>query len=65
VFFKLFVQKLTFAARSEGNLHFDRVNVDQRQKSINTSYNDLVNLSQVCCLPDTCFVCDDESSKHG
>ena len=38
---------MLIAARSEGNLHFDRVNVDQRQKGINDSYYDLVNLSQV------------------
>ena len=45
------------AARSETNLHFDRDNVKQRQKSIDSSYNDLVNLSQVRDHPDLYLVC--------
>lgn len=36
-----------FLARSQGNLHFDRVNVDQRQQSINNSYKELIRLGQV------------------
>jgi len=49
----------TVIARSEGNLHFDRDNVDQRQKSLNNAYKDLVNLSQVCPSADDLCIYDE------
>ena len=37
-----------FAVRSKANLHFDKDNVETRQKGLSTQYSKLCKLSQVC-----------------
>ena len=37
----------SIAVRSQANLHFDKINVEQRQQAINDSYKTLCSLSQV------------------
>jgi len=44
----LFVDDMSsIAVRSQANLHFDKINVEQRQQAINDSYKTLCSLSQV------------------
>ena len=41
------IRRSSIAVRSQANLHFDKINVEQRQQAINDSYKTLCSLSQV------------------
>ena len=47
---------MPFAVRSQANLHFDKENVEQRQQTINTTYNKLCSSAQVNYFPPLVFV---------